>query len=88
MKRKIMDELIGWKRSGRWVCPIIRGARLAGKTFIASEFAEEHYGNFVYFDISNDLLAGTAFDGDRTVDSIIMKMGSMRATDSFVPMMR
>ncbi len=85
MRRKIMDELVEWKESGRRVCPIIRGARQVGKTYIVSEFAKEHYRSFVYFDLSNDLLARTAFDGDRTVDSIVMKLSSMRETDRFIP---
>lgn len=85
MRRKVTEELLRWKESGRRTCPVVKGPRQVGKTYAVSEFGRKHFPNFVYFDLSTDELARAAFSGSLTVDSIIVALSAISDKDRFVP---
>ena len=54
MRRKITEQLIGWKNKPNHKPLILQGARQVGKTYILEEFGREHYNN--YIKVSLDLV--------------------------------
>ena len=53
MRRKIMTELERWKEtSGGRTALLIEGARRVGKSFLAEEFAKEHYRSYILIDFA------------------------------------
>ncbi len=59
MKRKILNELIEWKETSNGkTALLIDGARRVGKSYITTEFAENHYKSYIMIDfnkISDDV---------------------------------
>ena len=53
MRRKIYDQLLRWKRedSGQ-SCPLVRGARRVGKSYIVEEFARKEYRSYILIDFN------------------------------------
>ena len=53
MKRKIMQELIEWKRdAGGKYAALIVGARRVGKSYIVEQFARENYKSYLVIDFT------------------------------------
>ena len=78
MKRKLLDNLVEWKKSS-WRKPLIlEGARQVGKTYLLQEFGRTHYQNVVYvnFDQADpdikELFAG-ATSPARIIDFLAIK---------------
>ena len=54
MKRKIINELIKWKKEDAGRCALlIDGARRVGKSYIAEEFAKTEYKSYILIDFNN-----------------------------------
>jgi len=47
LRRKILEDLLQWKRHDNRLCLLVKGARQVGKTYIIRKFAEENYKNFI-----------------------------------------
>ena len=73
MKRKIMTDLMEWKISDDKKCLMIMGARQVGKTFIVNEFSAT-YKNYLSINFETEPAAKKYFDGDLTVESILMRL--------------
>ena len=53
MKRKIYQQLLGWKHDRRGeVALLIEGARRIGKSYIVEEFAQNEYDSYLLIDFS------------------------------------
>lgn len=86
-RRKIMDQLVDWKKSGlcRRKALVIKGLRQIGKTFIVREFARSHYAHEAYINFKNNESAKRVFDGDLKVDRLIMDLSALMPGVRFVP---
>ncbi|GAP73433.1 ATP-binding protein [Candidatus Symbiothrix dinenymphae] len=73
MKRKIIDEMLEWKKSYMPRMPLIlQGARQVGKTYALKEFGAMYYDNVVYANFDSDVsLQGYFEEGDLKPDRII-----------------
>lgn len=85
MRRKIETQFREWKDNHSKQCLLVRGARHVGKTFSITRFGMENYDNVVTVNFSLDTRAKTAFDGDLTVDAIIMKLSALYPDKRFEP---
>ena len=85
MRRKITATLEEWLASGRKTCPMIRGARQVGKTYVINEFLKAHFDNILYIDMSIHREAKNAFDGNLDVDTVVMLLSSQYLNFHFVP---
>lgn len=47
LKRKMYEQLLGWKNNKGKECLLIKGARQVGKTYLVREFAKAEYESFV-----------------------------------------
>ena len=54
MYRKIMKDLVQWKKDKSRKPLILRGARQVGKTYIIKEFGKENYEGVAYFNFDHD----------------------------------
>jgi predicted AAA+ superfamily ATPase len=74
MKRKVMQELIGWKNNPDKMPLIIEGARQVGKTWLMKEFGAKHYKNTVYFNFDDNRKLHKLFEADLTPDRLISEL--------------
>ena len=84
LRRKAMDELLGWKSGPERGCLLVGGQRGVGKTTLIREFAKT-YGNSIWFDLSRDGDARRIFDGDPDVDGIVDAMRILRPGSAVSP---
>lgn len=54
MNRKILNDLLKWKKDKNRKPLILRGARQVGKTYIIKLFGKENYENIAYFNFDHD----------------------------------
>lgn len=53
MKRKVMEELKGWKETSQGkTAALVTGARRVGKSYVVEEFARENYEKYLLIDFS------------------------------------
>lgn len=64
MQRKLMDRLVGWKRSERRKPLIVNGARQVGKTWILKELGRLHFESVAYVSLDKDERARRFFEPD------------------------
>lgn len=74
MKRKIIKELIEWKKSTRRKPLILQGARQVGKTYSVLTFGKEQYKNIVYFNFENNRDLMSIFERDLEPERIIKEL--------------
>lgn len=74
MERKIMNDLIKWKRDTSRKPLLIYGNKQIGKTYTALEFGEREYKTVAYFDLDNNKKVFDIFANERTIDKIIFKL--------------
>lgn len=74
MYRKIMEELIKWKKSKERKPLIIRGARQVGKTYIIKQFGEENYDGVAYFNFDHDTQLQNMFENTKDPKSILEQL--------------
>ena len=84
LRRKAMDNLLGWKSEPGHRCLLVGGQRGVGKTTLIREFAKT-YGNSIWFDLSRDGDARRIFDGDPDVDGIVDAMRILRPGSTVSP---
>ncbi len=71
LKRKALDRLVEWKTSNKKKSLIVTGARQVGKTYIVREFGKE-FEAFIELNFLQQPDLCRIFEGDLTVDSILM----------------
>ena len=77
LKRKVLDKLESWYKSGHKKAPLIFGARQVGKTTAVREFAKRHYAHFIEVNFVKYPLAMKAFDGELTTQTIVTNLSAM-----------
>lgn len=64
MKRKIVEQLLFWKKKPNRMPLILNGARQVGKTYILKEFGKTEFSQLVYINLENNLAVNSFFEGD------------------------
>ncbi len=77
LKRKIIKQLVYWKRSRNKKALLIKGARQVGKTTAVRQFAKENYKNFIEINFEQTPTAKQAFDGNLDARTILMNLSAM-----------
>ena len=70
LKRKIMDQLVEWKKEKNKNVLLVTGARQVGKTFIIKEFANQYYDNYIYINFIEKPEYITIFEGNLDATTI------------------
>ena len=76
MERKIVDELIRWRKSSNRMPLIIHGARQVGKTYTALSFGKEFYKNTAYFNLEDTTEVSNIFERDLNPERIIRELSA------------
>ena len=71
MRRKVLEQLIGWKNNPKRMPLIVNGARQVGKTYIIKEFGQLYFSSVVYVNLETNLAVNSYFDTDITPMRII-----------------
>lgn len=71
MYRKIIRDLIAWKKSPYRKPLILQGARQVGKTYSLLEFGRLYYENVAYFNFETDPKLNETFDEDISPDYLV-----------------
>ena len=74
MERKIMNDLLKWKRDENRKPLLIYGNKQIGKTYTAIEFGETYYKTVAYVNCENNREVYDIFSKERTIDKIIFKL--------------
>ena len=74
MDRKIMGELIKWKKDKDRKPLILRGARQVGKTYILKQFGKENYEGIVYCNFDHDMELHSIFENTKDPASILEQL--------------
>ena len=80
MKRKILQQLINWKNNPKRMPLIVNGARQVGKTYILTEFGNQHYNQVVYINLETNLSVNSYFDTDINPLRIIQYLETVNNT--------
>ena len=78
LKRSIDNDLIEWKNREGHRPLVVSGLRQIGKTTSVRFFGEQNYKNVVYLDLRSDKTIHSVFDGDFSVDEMVL---AITATD-------
>ncbi len=84
LSRDIWDTLVEWKNRNHRPL-VIRGLRQIGKTFIVKAFGEQCYKNTVYLDLRANRAVHSAFEGDFSVDQMVMSISATMPSVRFLP---
>ena len=76
MKRKLIENLLNWKKNNRNKPLIIYGARQVGKTYLVREFAKENYEYWYEINFEVDKNARDLFKGNLTIENLFMQLSS------------
>lgn len=71
MYRKIIENLIDWKKNPDRKPLVIKGARQVGKSYIMQEFGKNYFDSFVYINFDSDSQVGKIFDVDKNPERIV-----------------
>ncbi len=74
MKRILYNSLINWKASNRRKPLLLQGARQVGKTFLITEFGNNEYQNFIYFNFEQNPKLGLSFKNNLIPKNIIQNL--------------
>lgn len=85
MHRKILDVIDGWYRSEYRSALMIRGARQVGKTYAVEMYCDLNRIHHLKIDLSKDSRSREVFDGDLTVDAIILGLSAIHTGFEFIP---
>ena len=85
LKRSIFKVLEDWKNKNNRHPLIVRGLRQTGKTFIVRQFGGTYYKNVVYLDLRASKNIHSAFDGDFSVDEMILAITARIPEARFEP---
>lgn len=78
MKRKLINELLNWKKYKRTKPLIIYGARQVGKTYLVREFAKDNYEYLYEINFELEKNAKDLFKGNLTVENLFMQLSSYK----------
>ena len=78
MKRKLINELLNWKKNKRTKPLMIYGARQVGKTYLVREFAKDNYEYLYEINFELDKNAKDLFKGNLTIENLFMQLSSYK----------
>ncbi len=84
LKRDIWNDLIAWKNREHHPL-LIKGLRQIGKTYIVKKFGEELYSSVVYLDLRANKTIHDAFNGDLSVDQMVLSITANIPSARFIP---
>ncbi len=85
MRRKVSDSIDEWYRSDRRSALMLRGARHVGKTYAVNDFFSANGIHALTIDLSEDEASRKAFEGDLTVEALVLKLSSVHLDFEFIP---
>lgn len=74
LKRKMYEQLLGWKNNKGKECLLIKGARKVGKTYLVREFAKSEYESFVEINFHMQSSLKVIFEGDKSAEEIYKRI--------------
>ena len=74
LKRKMYEQLLGWKNNKGKECLLIKGARQVGKTYLVREFAKAEYESFVEINFHMQSSLKVIFEGDKSAEEIYKRI--------------
>lgn len=74
LRRKIINDLINWKKTKDKECLLVKGARQIGKTYIIDKFGKEYYTNYIYLNFLKNPNLKNIFEGSLEPQDIYRKM--------------
>ena len=74
MYRKIIKNLIEWKKDINRKPLILRGARQVGKTYIIKQFGKENYEGIAYFNFDHDIQLYDMFEHTKDPKRILEQL--------------
>jgi len=83
MERKIVKELIKWKKATKRMPLLINGARQVGKTYTALTFGKQYYKNVVYFNLEDSAEITAIFERDFDPERIIRELSAKSGQSIF-----
>lgn len=81
MERKIIQELIRWKKNKNKKPLILSGARQIGKTWVMKHFGEHFYKNYVYLNFEKNEKLKEMFTSPQDVQDILNALSIYSNTD-------
>ena len=78
MKRKLINDLLNWKKNKRTKPLMIYGARQVGKTYLVREFAKDNYEYLYEINFELDKNAKDLFKGNLTIENLFMQLSSYK----------
>lgn len=77
MERKIIDDLLKWKRDSINKPFFLYGARQIGKTYSVLEFGKKFYKNIAYFNTDKNYELYSLLDKEKVLDKLVSKLSLM-----------
>lgn len=74
MKRKIMENLVNWKKSKNKKPLLIIGARQIGKTYIMKEFGKTYFKETIYLNFEKDPVLSSLFEMNLIPSEILKRI--------------
>ena len=74
LRRKATLFIKKWINTKNKKCLVVRGARQTGKTYTIEQFGKENYEEMIEINFNQTPSAMEIFDGDLTVDNMVMAM--------------
>jgi predicted AAA+ superfamily ATPase len=84
LKRKVMEQLNNWYEYRTKQALLITGARQVGKTFLAREFARQHWDNVVEINFFENTQAARAIDSAQDSRQLFTRLSAF-ADEPMVP---
>ena len=81
MERKIIQELIRWKKNKNKKPLILSGARQIGKTWVMKHFGELYYKNYIYLNFEKNEKLNEMFTSPQDVQDILNALSIYSNTD-------
>ncbi|MBQ1396757.1 MAG: ATP-binding protein [Eubacterium sp.] len=85
LQRKMMRQLMEWKRSRKKDCLLVHGVRQCGKTYLIREFGKAEYRNLIEINFIRQPDMADAFGGSLAVDDLIRNLTFIAPELRFVP---
>lgn len=83
MERKMINELLKWKRDSLNKPFFLYGPRQIGKTYSVLEFGKKFYKNIAYFNMHNNTDVLNILNNEKVIDKIIMKLSILVSESIF-----
>ena len=76
MERKIIKDLLAWKKKPARQPLLLQGARQVGKTYILLSFGKQYYKNVAYFSMEESKEVPAIFERDLNPDRIVRELSA------------